>query len=404
MSITLFSASILSAKEIIILIDSSTKIKKKYTKKSLAKVLKFKKKKKNKEFLRYEDSISLFVMGAAAEDLQSMHFEEFDFEMSKKSRKSLKKKKKATMKMIDKLSGKNISKVIKIPSSDIVFCMDNSGSMYNNGGSNYTIAKDVAHNLVDSIRTKSTKVALVTFGKNAQTIHSLTSSKKKLKKSFKKIKNKQENTNVSAGLKTSCELLRNSTADMKKVILLSDGAPYPNPQRVSIAQAKTCKDMGVEIITVALPGANIKYLDKLSSANFTLDSNSIDLNSVMKSLQGLPSPIIESIYAMSNFFQDYDERSIIIFSSMMQKTDKYNFYTERSLRNKDTIAKFINSLKADNQLPNLKNSQIYIQGTVKSVGDEKNNEIKAFWYAYFKACGAEVISWGSNGIKLNKKK
>ena len=402
MSLLFLATTAFASKEVFVLVDSSTKIKKKSTQKSLSKILSFNKKKKKKNFLEYGDGVSFFVMGAAAEDLQTKYFDDFTLEQSKKSRKNLRKKKKAAIKVISKLSGKNISKVIKIPSSDIVFCMDNSGSMYANGGSNYTIAKEVADNLANSIKSKNTKIALVTFGKNAQTVQALTSSKKSLKNSFKKISNKNENTNVTAGLKASCELLRNSSSDIKKVILLSDGSPYPLPQKSSIAQAKECKGNNIEIITVALPGANIKYLDKISSKNFTLDANSVDLNSVMKSLQGLPSPIIESLYYMADSFHDYEERSIVIFSSMMQKTDKYNFYTQRNLRNKATIDTFISSLKADKQLPDLKNAKVYVQGLSKAVGPEKNSELEAFWKAYFKACGAQLMSWQPNGINLKK--
>ena len=395
----LYATQAFASKEIIILIDSSTKLNKKAVQKSIHKTLKFDKKKKEKNFLRYGDGISLFVMAAEAEDLDTKYFDDFEFENKKKVKKSLKKRRTASIKLISKLSGKKIGKVVKFPKSDIVFCMDNSGSMYANNGENHKTAKSVANNLIDSIRSKNSKMAIVTFGDKAKVVQSFSSDKVRLKKSFKKIR-KGNSTNMTAGLSKSCTLLAASSAKIKKIILLSDGAPQ-NPKN-ALSQANTCKSSGIEIITVALKGSDVNYLNKISSMNVTLDASNVDLNSKIKSLQSLPSPIIESLYYMSDSFHDYDERAIIIFSSMMQNSDKYNFYVQQDLSNKKMINNFIASLKTDKQLPNLSHTKIYIQGKSKALGPEKNSELEAFWRAYFKACGAEVVSWGANSINLKK--
>ena len=394
------ASSLFASKEIIILIDSSTKLNKKPVQKSISKILKFDKKKKNKNFLRYGDNISLFIMGAEAEDLDTKYFDDFEFVNERKVKKSLKKRRKASIKLIGKLSGKEIGKVVKFPPSNIVFCMDNSGSMYGSNGQNHKKAKEVANNLIDSIRSKKSKIAIVTFGNKAEVVHDFSSSKKKLKKSLKKIKDGKYATNMTDGLTKSCELLSDSDAQIKKIILLSDGEPS-NPN-AALSKARECKAEGVDIITIALKGSDRKYLDKISSENVTLDANNVDLNSKIKALQALPTPMIETLYYMSDSFHDYDERAIIIFSAMMQNSEQYNFYVEQNLRNKKMIDKFITQLKADKQLPDLKGAKIYVQGKSKKVGPEKNSELEAFWKAYFQACGAKVVSWAPNSVNLKK--
>ena len=394
------ASNVFGSKEILILIDSSTKLNKKPVQKSISKILKFDKKKKKKNFIQYGDSVSLFVMGAQAEDLDTKYFDDFEFENIRKTKKSLKKRRKASIKLIGKLTGKKIGKVVKFPPSDIVFCMDNSGSMYSNNAENHKTAKNVANKLIDSIRSQSSKMAIVTFGDTAQTIKGFSANKKKLKKSFKKIKAGNFSTNMTAGITESCNLLSSSKAQIKKIILLSDGAPAR--PRKALSQATACKANGVEIITVALKGSDVSYLNKISSQNVTLDAGNIDLNSKIQALQALPSPMIESLYYMSDSFHDYDDRAIIIFSAMMQNSNQYNFYIQQNLRNEAMINKFISRLKSDKQLPNLSGAKIYVQGKSKSVGPEKNSELEAFWKAYFKACGAKVVSWAPNSVNLKK--
>ena len=231
------ASNLFASKEIMILIDSSTKLKKSSVQKSIKKVLKFDKKKKDKNFLRYGDGISLFVMGAEAEDLDTKIFDGFEFENIKKVKKRLKKKRKKSMKLISALSGKKIGKVVKFPPSDIVFCMDNSGSMYANNRENHKTAKNVANKLIDSIRSKDSKIAIVTFGNKSQVIQGFSSNKKTLKKSFKKIKAGNFSTNMRAGISESCNLLQGSSAKIKKIILLSDGEPQNPSAALSEARA-----------------------------------------------------------------------------------------------------------------------------------------------------------------------
>jgi uncharacterized protein YegL len=394
------SSNLFASKEIVVLIDSSTKLNKKKVQKSISKVLKFDKKNKDKNFIYYGDSVSLFLMGAYAEDLDTKYFDNFEFVNIRKVRKSFSKRKKASIKLISKLSGKKIGKIVKFPPSDIVFCMDNSGSMYAKNAQNNKKAKEVAIQLIDSIHSKKSRVAIVTFGDTAKVVQGFTSNKIKLKKSFNKIKAGNFATNMSSGLSESCNLLNASSAKIKKLILLSDGLPAD--QSKALQRASACKSNKIEIIPVALEGSDVKYLDKISSNNVTLNANNVNLNSKIQALQGLPTPMIETLYYMSDSLQNYDQRAIIIFSSMMQNSQQYNFYTEQNLRSQSTINKFISQLKKDKQLPNFNNTKIYIQGYSKELGTEKNSDLKAFWQAYFKASGAELVSWAPNSINLKK--
>lgn len=382
----------LSAKEVFILVDASTKLEKKDTQKSLIKILSFSKKKLDKNYLKYDDTVSSFFMTGKAENLTIKPFSDFQLIESKKSRKKLTKKAKKMLKVISKLSANEIPKMFTIPTVDIVFCMDASGSMMEKGGANYKQAKKIALDLISSIKSKKTRIAIVTFSENAKVYQGFTSDKNKLKKSFEKI-NINGSTNATSGLKKANNLLKKSEAEIKKIIFLSDG--LPNNKNNAIAMANTIHTKKIDLVTVALKGADIKLLDKLSSTNITLNAENISLDTIKESIKGVPSPILESIYYMSNQWSpSIKERKLIIFSSMMQKSDEYSFYAEKEVQSSVTINKILSDLKSRDMLPNLTGTTVYIQGLSNVVGPKKNGEIKIFWEAYFKACGAKLSSWG----------
>ena len=133
-----------SAKEVFILVDTSTKLNNQKTNNSLKKVLGFNKKSLENNFLEYGDTVSSFYMTGEAEDLTIKPFDSFELIESKKVRKKFKNRRKAMYKTIEQLSANEIPKILTVPTTDIVFCMDSSGSMMGNGGANYNQAKDIA--------------------------------------------------------------------------------------------------------------------------------------------------------------------------------------------------------------------------------------------------------------------
>lgn len=388
----------LSAKEVFILVDTSTKINHKATNESLIEILNFKKKTLEKNFLKYDDTIGTFFMTGDAEDLTMKPFHNFKLSESKKSRKNLLKKSKSLLTSIKKLSGNEIPKIITVPTADIVFCMDASGSMMANGGSNYKQAKEIALKLIDSIKSKKTRMSLVAFNDESKVYQGFTSDKNSLTKSFEKIYI-NGTTNATSGLEKSYSLLQNSNAKIKKIIFLSDGAPNDSTKTLEIS--KKINDAKIDLITVALKGADIPFLDQVSSSKVTLNADNISLDTIQETIKGIPSPILESIYYMSNqWTPDIQDRRLVIFSSMMQKSNEYNFYTEKDVSNESTIKNIIDNLKERGLLPNLEGTSVYIQGLSKKIGPLKNSEIKVFWEEYFKASGATLKSWAPSSLNL----
>lgn len=111
--------------------------------------------------------------------------------------------------------------------SDIILVMDVSGSMSSNN--RLVKTKEAAYKFVDTLLgsgSSGTRIAMVTYSGDA-TVESnfVTSSGRN------SLKNKINNlsadggTHIQAGLRTAYELMLSSTADIKTIIVLSDGEP-----------------------------------------------------------------------------------------------------------------------------------------------------------------------------------
>ncbi len=150
----------------------------------------------------------------------------------------------------------------EVKTLDIVLVIDRSQSMLNNG--KLTSAKNSATNLVNKLLEDNTynnvKVGIVTFGDKVidnLTSTSLSNDKVVLLGIISHLTDPFNNsgTNIQAGLLKANELLSNSTADDKVVILLSDGAPNKpghgdEPSEKAIAAGKTLKDNGIKVYTI----------------------------------------------------------------------------------------------------------------------------------------------------------
>ena len=122
-------------------------------------------------------------------------------------------------------------------SSDIVIVMDRSRSMSYTDGTRKTRiekAKCAAKDFVNQVLVAGshTRIAVVTFDKTAAVVQDLTSSAVTLNKSIGMINADYNNkpksaggTNIQAGLHMAAELIEDSSADLKSVVLIGDGEP-----------------------------------------------------------------------------------------------------------------------------------------------------------------------------------
>lgn len=126
-----------------------------------------------------------------------------------------------------KAEGKNVR-----TSSDIVLVIDKSGSMDQRSGwftpSKMDNAKDAAKKFVDNLLlpNSSTQIAVVSFNKSSTLVSGFkgAGNKNALKNAIEGIE-PTGGTNIQAGLKKASDLLANSIAQNKIIVLLSDGEP-----------------------------------------------------------------------------------------------------------------------------------------------------------------------------------
>jgi Mg-chelatase subunit ChlD len=399
-------------KEIIVVIDRSSmdKMPNKQIEKNINQIFKFKKKNPDKYFLQDGDIISSYTINSDITKLSPTVFNDYEFENLKKIRKEMFKKSFKT-KINDKTKryrGKvnflksELYKNKIIPNNSIVLCIDVSGSMLKDHKKNANDAKNAALDIIRLINPKFTKVSIVKFGYNAEVIQDFTNDKEllnsQINKVIKGIKNNTP-TNTKDGIEKSLSLLSDKNGN-KKIILLSDGSPqvYDKNKKLiditseTIDSSKKASKLKVEIMTVALVGANTNTLDKISTIGTSLLTSSYNFKKQLQLSMLNNSPIIDSlkyIYENENINNKEDHRVLIIFSNMMEKTKTFNFNTVSELDNKEFIEKVIKNY----ELPDMTGVEVYVTGFSKKSSPEHLEKLKVFWKNFFESTNAKLISF-----------
>lgn len=162
------------------------------------------------------------------------------------------------------IEGKNLK-----TSSDIVIVFDKSGSM--STGQRLSKAKAAANQFVDQllIEGSSTRIALVSFSTESSRDQDFTgySNKQQLKNRINAIP-ANGGTNIQAGLHQAQTLLAGSNADLKTIVLLSDGEPTYS-FRAGSASAYTWPGNKYNFIL-----SNFNYNNRIGPGNnYNLNSN-----------------------------------------------------------------------------------------------------------------------------------
>jgi len=130
-----------------------------------------------------------------------------------------------------------------------------------------------------------------------------------------------------------------------------------------------------------------------SILNFRKDSILIVADSVLFSpKREIPNTeILGSLQVAERIVKSFKQskKIVVIFSDMIEDSKDYNF--ERENLTKDRIKKIIDLEKQKNSLPDLKDVKVYVAGA-SHTNSKKYNQIKDFWFEYFKSTGAKLDS------------
>ncbi len=132
--------------------------------------------------------------------------------------------------------------------SDIVLVIDRSGSMKDNG--RMVAAKEAARNFTNILLPGNgkTRIAVVSFADNVRVNQELTNNKNVVLRAINNL-NARGGTFTQAGIRQAEAILANSDADIKNIVLLSDGVPtysykIHNPRTYTEWFGKTVIDIG----------------------------------------------------------------------------------------------------------------------------------------------------------------
>ena len=180
-----------------------------------------------------------------------------------------------TWKVTLRIEGKDFRKT-----SDIILVIDTSGSMRDN--SRLVKAKEAARNFINTLLpSETTRIGIVTFANDYTLQSGLTNRKEVLLSKVNRLF-ATGGTFTQSGIRQAQELLKNSGADNKHIVLLSDGEPtfsykITNPSAYLssqyISQASTASGFVYSIngyrmaTTTGVPESQFSYPSKVGAGN-----------------------------------------------------------------------------------------------------------------------------------------
>lgn len=113
--------------------------------------------------------------------------------------------------------------------------------------------------------------------------------------------------------------------------------------------------------------------------------------------------IIASLQIAERIFKSFSQtrKILVVFSDMIEDSRYYSFNNENL--SDERVKNIIRTEKASNRLPDLSNVKVYIAGASHQ-DIKKYNQIKDFWFEYFKSCNAKLAieNYGAALIKFDE--
>jgi LPXTG-motif cell wall-anchored protein len=169
----------------------------------------------------------------------------------------------------------------KTVTSDIVLVIDRSGSMEDsvNGTTRIQAAKNAANTFVSTVLgadSKNNRIAVVSFAGDTNTDSGFSSNINPLRNSINKL-SASGGTLTQGGIRTAQNLLSNSSATKKNIILLSDGAPTYGYE---ITNLNNYKKSWTHTISSSNPNVDGTYTNDFETTS-TVPQSSFNYNTVV---------------------------------------------------------------------------------------------------------------------------
>jgi Ca-activated chloride channel family protein len=211
--------------------------------------------------------------------------------------------------------------IVNVNGVDIVIALDVSGSMQafddlNDRRTRIDVAKKEAIRFVE--KRTSDPIGLVLFGADAISRCPLTLDKSVLKDIIGRIELGVIDPNATAlgtGLAVAVSRLKNSKAKSQIVVLLTDGLPSPEAERIDPVHAiDLAKQLGIKVYTVGIGGE--KGVGYIQSPYFGIQAQQMPLNVVL--LQKIASETGGQFFRAKN---PADMRAIYDKIDQLEKTE-----------------------------------------------------------------------------------
>ena len=291
---------------------------------------------------------------------------------------------------------------------DILFLVDTSGSMKMN--TQIAKIKKTIKSFVAS-KDKKVNVSIVVFdghksfddNENARLILDFTNSNSKINSAIDKISYSNFNTLYDAGFKKAFEVFKTRNLKDKIVFLVSDGADTGNSSNITEIK-KSMENMGIKIKPIAVGGASMNTLKKFSTNGNVYDATRGDMQSAIQENTNTNDPLFEKFAALSNsVFKKNKSKDdlLIIYSTMMEKSDFYDFYVVPNLSDDLFYNEVEEKLKKEYLNINFNGMKVYVRLT-GNPSAKRENQLTIFWKRFIEEHDGKLGSISKDTLTLDE--
>ncbi len=225
------------------------------------------------------------------------------------------------------LGDKNME--VDLSKIDIVFTIDQSGSMGWNDPNNYRIS--ATERFVEDMDETKNRVGLVPFTFSAYVESVLTNDKNDLLTKLASMRNYGGGTDIADGIKTSTQLFEDEVSNMRVIILLTDGQSSREP---ALDEADKAAAQSVIINTVALGSdADTELLEQIAAKTkggyfYINDEGNLSQEDVDKQIELIYQKLAKQL-AFTSIAEDNDALPQTIVN--MEFSDLYKGYESKEI-------------------------------------------------------------------------